>query len=214
MDRDQILLSVREIRAVAEWLNAPECPYVLQKVPEDGVCLFRMLYDFTRECCRDGLVRLVEARKQQTAGGGRKEKKKNNDDTDNLGSFCKILAAGAVVSTERLQKELGKRAVEQSSRKALKRLAASDDPVALLQEGLWDELEAQHVLRAFVEMMRDEGDVVVVVRLFQMSVTLDGRDVVRQSEVHGDEEGANGNVPTLVAFKWNGLPHFDVFRFV
>jgi hypothetical protein len=137
---------------------------------------------------------------------GRRRRENNDDD---LGSFCKILAAGAVVSTERLQKELGKRAVEQSSRKALKRLAASDDPVGLLQEGLWDELEAQHVLRAFVEMMRDEGDVVVVVRLFQMSV-LDGRDVVRQSDVYGDEEGVNGNVPTLVALKWNGLPHFDV----
>jgi hypothetical protein len=76
LDRDQILLSVRETRAVAEWLNDPECPYVLQKVPEDGVCLFRMLYDFAREYCRDGLVRLVEARKQQTAGGGRKKKKR------------------------------------------------------------------------------------------------------------------------------------------
>jgi len=144
----------------------------------------------------------------QTRRETRKKGKGCSTEEDSLGSFCSILAAGALASTERVRKELGKSAVEQTSLKALKQLAASDDPVGLLQDGLWGSLEAQHVFQAFVEMMRVEGGVVVVVRLFQMSV-LDGRDVVRQSEVYG-EEGATRNVYSLVALKWNGLPHFDV----
>lgn len=67
------------------------------------------------------------------------------------------------------------------------------------------------MFHAFSKMMKDSGEVVVV-RLFQMNPR-EEQDVVQRLEVCDDvQEGAGGNVRFLFAFKWNGLPHFDVLH--
>jgi hypothetical protein len=131
---DDVAKGIAEVKAVAQFLNAPKCAFNLEKVDDDGLCCFRILESVARD----------------TLGwkGG---------DQD---AFCKAVAKAAVASAGATVKEMGKGAVDAQALKDLKRFAKDDHPCESLKDGAWKQLEIQHVLRGFVNLF-PRGSVVI-----------------------------------------------------
>jgi hypothetical protein len=135
---DDVAKSISEVKAVAQFLNAPKCGFNLEKVDDDGLCCFRIL----ESVARDALG---------WRGG-------------NQDAFCKAVAKAAVSAAEATIKEIGKGAVDSQALNDLKRFAKDGKPCESLKSGAWKQLEIQQVLRGFVNMF-PRGS--VMIHIFQ-----------------------------------------------
>ena len=110
--------------------------------------------------------------------------------------FCRQIAKAAVESAEAAAKEIGLVALEDNALQELKKLARHALPVDMLHNGTWKQIEAQHILRGYVNMFGGR----VVVKVYQAT-----NGNVRNSDTYG-KDGSEVQVNVL---HWNMTEHYD-----
>ena len=127
---DDVQKGIMEVKAIAQFLDSEDCPFVLKQMGQDGFCCFRILNMFVR----------IQAKGKNVAG--------------TPGELCRKVAKAAIESAKQCAKELGGAALEGESMEGLRRLANAkgDKPVELLKGGLWEVLEVEHILNGFVKL--------------------------------------------------------------
>jgi hypothetical protein len=148
---DDVSEAIAEVKAIGQFLNAPDCAFKLEKIVEDGYCCFRILEN--------------AARKSLGWKGKQAE-------------FCKEVAIAAVKSAEAAAKEIGGEALENEVLKDLNALARESKPIESLKKGLWKRLEVQHILKGFVHRF---GAGRVVVNVYQTSGDVRKTDTYRNT---------------------------------
>lgn len=166
---DDVAISIEEVKAVGRFLNAPNCPFVFEKIAGDGYCCFRILEKAARKSL-----------------GWKEDQAK----------FCRQVAKAAVESAEAAIKEIGADALEGNALQELKKLARHAFPVESIHNGAWKQIEAQHILRGYVNMFRGR----VVVKVYQAT-----NGNVRNSDTYGKD----GSEVELSMLHWNTTDHYD-----
>lgn len=188
---------VAEMIAIARFFNDPSCCFQLEPVPGDGYCLFGILEGFAR----------------QYLGF-----------TGSSDQFCRALAKAALDSFESTMAEImGQNVVmidvnnnvelsrahdfideaEQASVDAFKSLCRGSvrGAKSRVKGGLWEKIEAQHVLRGYAEFMFPAQ---VVVRSYQAS----DKGTFGESGQYGSPPGGGGR--ELFLLHWNTGKHYDL----
>lgn len=127
VELNDIIASVKEHRAVADFLNQNDCLFALACVPGDGYCIFGILEEFAR-----GHLNMTLAK-----------------DT-----FCKRVAECAIECINEAKEELGGYTVEADVMKAFEKLAKERGRVGALKKGLWRDLETQYVLKGYAKLFQ------------------------------------------------------------
>jgi hypothetical protein len=168
----EIARTVAEITTVAQFFNAPECPFALELVAGDGYCLVGILERFAR--ARLGLI-------------------------DSSDKFCNSLAEAALQSFEAAAAEIPEGLLDEAEKKsvaAFKEISRTRGAAKRVKAGLWQLMEAQHLLRGYAEFLFPGQ---VVVRSFQ--ATDDGR--------FGESARYGTSGIELSVLQWNTAPHYD-----
>lgn len=126
-DVPTVLARIEELSAVANFLNANDCPFVLERVPGDGYCIFRILEDFAR-----GKLGM----------------------TWSQNVFCKNVAEAAIASIEATRIEINDATFDTEAYVAFRKLARESGRAGLLRSGLWKKLEVQHVLVGYSQIFK------------------------------------------------------------
>ena len=139
LDVDSVETAVREQRALADYLNGANCPFVFHRVDGDGYCLFRNLEDFAKQ--ELGL--------------------------EDLDSLCYKIIDSAVAATEATLRDLGEDAIDGAAFKALKQLqrAKTKDDLVTAIKRAWRKLEAEQIIRGFVHLFSGR----MVVQVYRLS---------------------------------------------
>lgn len=125
LDQDYVERETREKRIVAAYLNAEGCPFSLRMVVGDGTCCFRVLFEFAVS--------------------------KLGYDAS-FAVFVECLQGRLLKRLLRLHARLVKSGIESDSVAQLQRIKQSRNPVRDLQTGAWEYIEAEQVLRGFVQV--------------------------------------------------------------
>lgn len=165
----EIVWRMSEVRALGNFLRSPDCAYQLKRVPGDGFCIFGILESFARE--ELGFAGTSDA-------------------------FCGVMADHALTSLRTTQDEHGAKSIESVSATALKKLQRTKNGrVKLLKDGLWNDIEVEHLFLGFVQCFKDD------VTLYVFKVC-DGV-LVRSGLSYGT--GAK----ELCVMEWGSLQHYD-----
>ena len=132
----------------------------------DGTCCFRVLFEFA----------------VSKLGYGR-----------SFAVFCRMLASAALEATAEAAREVGEEGIKSDSAAQLQRIKQSRNPERDLQTGAWEYIEAEQVLRGFVQVFPQAS-----LRRFTVY-----RENVVECEVYGA-----GDV-LLCVLQWHVLPHYD-----
>jgi hypothetical protein len=122
---DDVAKAIQEVKAVGNFINAPDCKFVLEKIREDGFCCFRILENAARK--------LLKWKGDQA-------------------KFCREVARAAVVSAETAAKEIGGDVLESEALNELRSFARQANPVDSLHNGKWKSLEVHYIFQGFVNM--------------------------------------------------------------
>lgn len=167
-----VALRVSEVRAVAAFLNKSDCPFWLQQVDGDGYCIFGILESFARE---------------------------SFSYSDTSDAFCGLMADAALTSIEQTRVEHGQDAVEDVCEDAFFKLQRNGRRKKRLQDGLWRQIEVEHLFLGFVRCFP----------LARVWVYRTCNHVLERSgTVYGQQQGEKD----LFLLEWKTTQHYDRLR--
>lgn len=173
MKHEQVTQAAHEMRAVGNFLCMPDCPFTLERVAGDGYCIFNVLETFAREECQF------------------------EDSSDH---FCSVLAEAAWMSLEQTRREKGEDAIESGALDALNKLRRNGrvDRPQRLKNGLWKDIEVEHLLLGFAALFPD-----VCVYVYRSC-----NGIVKESGVSYGQ----GSQTELHVLEWASTQHYDRLR--